>query len=208
MSLRRLAWALAACLLMAPAAQSAVVHDNGTFGAPTGSLGGLVIADDFSFATLTSFNTVRFWAGGDAGAALDYDGTITWQIRDNGASGHPGNLLASGTASPVAQFVSTDGTFDTYLFEFLIPTVTVSGTNFLVLHEGDLSDIEAGNFLWSDVPGAANPNAEDITVLQPTVPLFTDFAFQLLQVPEPLSAALFGAGLIGVAALRRRRKAA
>ena len=44
--------------------------------------------------------------------------------------------------------MSTDGTFDTYVFEFAIPTLTVGGTNFLVLHEGLLSDFEAGNFLW------------------------------------------------------------
>lgn len=212
MKLRRFALGLAAGLLLAPAAvQGAVVHDNGAFGSPSGSLGGLLIADDFRFLAPTSFNTVRFWAGGDAGVALDYDGTITWQIRDNGASGHPGNLLASGTASPVAQFVSTDGTFDTYVFEFAIPTLTVGGTNFLVLHEGLLSDFEAGNFLWSEVPGAANPNAEEITVLESPVPLRTDFAFQLLQVvavPEPVAAALFGSGLIAVAAMRRRQKRA
>ena len=100
MLLRRFALGLAACLLLASAAESAVVHDNGA-SAPSGSLGGLLIADDFNFLNPTSFNTVRFWAGGDAGVALDYDGTITWQIRDNGASGHPGNLLASGNALPL-----------------------------------------------------------------------------------------------------------
>jgi hypothetical protein len=208
MKFRRFALGLAACLLLTAAAvQGAVVHDNGAFGAPAGSLGGRLIADDFTFLAPTSFNTVRFWAGGNAGVALDYDGTITWQIRDNGASGHPGNLLASGTASPLAQFVSTDE-YDTYLFEFAIPTVTVSGTNFLVLHEGLLSDFAFNNFYWNDVPGAANPNAEDITDLQLPEALRTDYAFQLLQVeavPEPVGAAIFGAGLVAAAALRRRK---
>jgi len=198
---------LFAAFALTPVARGQVVHDNGAFGVPAVSLTQFTIADDFTFlGAPVSFNTVRFWAGGLANEALGYSGTIAWQFLDNGASGHPGNLLASGTASPVAQFVGSDGEFDTYVFEFQIPTLTLFGTNFLALHDGPLSSQEQRNFFWSDVPGAANPNAEEITTPNSPVALRTDFAFQLLAVPEPMSAVLLASGLVFAAACRRPRK--
>ena len=196
----------------AGAQAQAVVWDNGLPIDPPGawSLGLRVIADDFTVAgpAAMSVGGVRLWAIAVPAFPFAPTGTMSWQILDNGASGHPGNVLASGAAAPTVTPDGTLGAFDAYRVEFAIPTQVLGpGTYFLALHDGPPGVYAGTNFLWATSSGTGN--AEDITTPAAPVSLGSELAFQLLApvaVPEPATVALTAAGLAVLAVAGRRRR--
>ena len=69
------AFALAAAAGPAPiSARAAVVHDNGPFATGGWRLDARLVADDFTFQSTTSFNTIRFWALVDGGTHVLHHG--------------------------------------------------------------------------------------------------------------------------------------
>lgn len=207
------ATALVMGLLTAPVGAQTVVFDGGppNLAGNGNEMTQWIQAEDFTFASANSFNTVRFWTLEHTGTS--FLGTITWQIAAN-SGGTPGGIIASATVVPsVRTLQTTEGSFDVYQYELNTGNINLAaGTYWLELHNGALSSQARMEFYWhSTTPGFGNTGEELIAP-------FTggwasngaQHAFQLLSsaVPEPTTLALGGVAIAGygLAVLYRRRK--
>src|SRR5689334_13135258 len=138
-------------------AQGAVIIDKGTPQLPSYNMTGFENADDFSFASSNTILAVRFWLEGSLPSQPIY-----YRIYDNGASGAPGNLLASGNAIvSTTPMVSPSG----FIADFnLASSVTLGpGTYYLSLHDGPYGTSNgAGLFWFSSGPGSHFQQANGI----------------------------------------------
>jgi hypothetical protein len=183
-------------------ASAGILYDNGAYGGTTarGISYGLAIANSFvlsSAATVTDVNFVAWTAAnGDTMTAVD------WLITSAALGG---STLASGTAAPTKTFITTGpGTFSNMDIDyelFSIPDLGLgAGTYWLQLQN---ASAPSGNYFYWDQnsgPSQAKSSAAGY------IPSET---FQILgdadTVPEPSTFGLLGTGVLGMAALLRRR---
>ena len=198
-------------LAAAPGANAAVVYNNGGPNqADANNLGFLLQADDFILTAQTTITDVHFWSLEAQGA---YRNGIFWALAAN-ASGSPGAFLASGFQSTVTRSATAVNAlgFAEFQNDFLIsPTLLASGTYWLVLHNGQRTNLgDPNDFYWetaannatirgqeSDDNGASwstnfNEHAFFLTGNGPTV------------VPEPATVLIFATGLAGLLGMRRK----
>jgi hypothetical protein len=201
-----------ACAAMVAAglpAAGAAAFDNG---APdhlsANNMGYAWQADDFSLATGTSVNAISFWSLEAAGA---FRGSISWSIVGDSAGVPGGTVFASGTQSSIARTG-----LGTYLglsefrndFSLGSPLALAAGTYWLVLHNGDFSNMgDPNEFLWETT--AANGTLRGMESFDGGATWsgnFNEHAFQVSAVPEPASVLMLAAGMLVVGGLRRRAR--
>jgi len=206
------------CLLLSTAAEASVLYTNGDF--PNNATvqawkitKGFVAASTFDLAsnsTLTGAD-IGLWAF-PQGDALN---TIDWSIAS--LPDGTGTTYASGTAtiSNSTDFGLNNHDFDLLLDTFALPNVNLaSGTYWLILQNGSvtggdniywdqgggLSSLWAnGNFLGPDTNCGFSANTNG------SCGLSFDITGTPNTVPEPLTISLFGAGVAGAVAMRRRK---
>ena len=185
-----------------------------------------VEADDFTLTDATTLTGIRFWNVQDDVRVIGttYQGSISWQIFTNNAI-EPGTVVASGTTAAVTRSATghslppAQGSLPEFQHDFALPSVALSpGTYWLALHNGPLTTETFQQFYWE----STNPNATLIAVndIAPfdggwmqNPPEASQLAFQLFgdtgsaaAVPEPASLLLLGAGVLGVARHKVRRR--
>ena len=158
---------------LAPRAQAqGIVYDNGTFGV-TGAIqiSNLATADDFTLASPTSFDAIRFWAMDNSFSLFDnFSGNLTWYIYE-GSAGSPSpnaipsiTILSQGTVSGSDITITDTGSLllgnprgQIVQLDFSIPTQNLAaGTYWLRLKEGtDSSGFDLTPIFWIST-GAAN----------------------------------------------------
>lgn len=148
-----------------------------------------VYANDFSVLRSQRIESVDLFLGDndgvDNGVFAAFSGTIGWAIYDNGASGHPGSLVASGSDSAPAV---TDtglnwgsGNSEVFRVRFALdpPVTLASGSWWLAIHEGAwLSPADGSSILWIGAVGQSGMPREVSTITPATwTPEAADNAF-------------------------------
>ena len=131
-----------------------------------------------------------------------------------------GEFLSSGGATVLTGSGNLGDSLDNSVFEFTGTVSVTNGEQFQAGHDDGLQ-LQIGSILVIDAPGPTSFTTTPATYTGPT----GTFSFDLVygeccgapadlgialpfesSVPEPLTLSLFGAGLAGAAAMRRRRK--
>lgn len=177
MSLKNLIASAAAVIAMTLASQASATVYQFTYSAPIVAGGGTDTASGLLFVTPASGDS--FLVTGISGL---YNGSAIT------------GLLATGTccASPFNDnliFPNNDAPPGTGLLD-------LGGIGFTTATENVNLYFALGFTGYSDITGPLNQSN----------PIFSDFGTFTLQAPEPLTLSVFGAGLAGAVAMRRRKK--
>ena len=187
-------------LLLTATLHGAILTDKGTPQFPTYNATDFENADDFTFSSAHSILAVRFW-----GESIP-NSPISYRIYDNGASGAPGNLLASGGVTPTASSFASGFVLD---FNLVTPLSLNPGTYYLSLHDGPYGTSSGAGFFWfSSGPGLHFQQTNAISTPPAEPQTGNEMAFQLFDtqfVPEPGSAWLAAGGVAWIL-LRRLTK--
>jgi len=217
-SLRYSAIALfAACLLGSTSAFATVLYTNGDFPNNATVQGwdvthGNVAASTFDLTSnsILTGADIGLWAF-PQGDALN---SIDWSIAS--LPDGTGTTYASGTATITnsIDFGLNNHGFDLLWDTFALPNVALaSGTYWLILQNGSVS---GGDRIYWDQGGGASNSWISAGYLDPATNCGFSFntngscglSFDIMgtaNVPEPLTLSLFGAGLVGAVAMRRRK---
>ena len=164
------------------------------------------VADDFTIASLSSVESIRFWYSAQFLTDLT---DVTWAIYANSA-GAPGTLLASGAANPLTE---VDGS--AFLASFPFPAVILdAGSYWLEIHSGTtLTDSSGYSVSWLAVDDNATPSAlQDAAPAAPATAMalsgYRQMAFELdgVAVPETNNGLLLMFSLAGIAWRRSRKE--
>jgi hypothetical protein len=210
-------------LLLSVTAQAGVIYSASPNQSGGSDLNAYREADDFAIEVSSTIQQITFWAL--QGNANDYSGSVAWAIH-NDSDGTPGAVVASGSATPAGTATGQSvADFQEYSYAFALSVSLSPGTYWLKLHNGPDFDLPTTDFFWEwSNSETGNSQSQDLSSLIPSVfnsPVqtapwtsnFTELAFQvdgtvnesLAGVPEPQTFLLFGAGLLALPFLRRRR---
>jgi hypothetical protein len=198
MKLFRLLAVTLGCLLFSAYASAGVVYENGAF---DGTFQGAQISppqevsDSFTLAEHANLTrvTLGLWSATNS-APL----SLTWSI----GSSPFGNDLGSGSASLSSSLVLSYPGFDVYLASFDLNLALEAGDYWLTLADGASTGGQALGWDINFGPSQAFYRAGTDT--GPTDSEYFRLEATEATVPEPASLVLFGAGLLGVVAARRR----
>lgn len=209
---------IASFLLGSTFANAAVLYTNGDFPNNATVQGwnithGFVVASTFDLAsnsTLTGAD-IGLWAF-PQGDALN---TVDWSIAS--LPDGTGTTYASGTATinNSIDFGLNNHDFDLLLDTFALPNVDLAaGTYWLILQNGSVTG--GDNIYWDQGGGLSSLWANGQFIGPDTNCGFSfntngscGLSFDITgstSVPEPLTVSLFGAGIAGTIAIRRRKK--
>jgi hypothetical protein len=192
---------IAAALLLAPATLTAstIVYDNGAINGTVDAwsiatnLYGYEVSDSFTLAataTLTGAD-VGLWVGGG-----DTPSSLTWYIGTSFFDASQG----TGTVTPSNNYWGNAYGYDIYDSTFSLPSITLGpGTYYLSLSGMTTYD---SNIYWDETDGPSSAYELNYGAIPSE-------SFRLYSggstVPEPASFGLIGMGLLGLAAVLRRR---
>jgi hypothetical protein len=109
-----------------------------------------LVAENFSISGAGPFavNSLQFWSL--MSATTDYRGSVYWAVYSD-ATGGPGSVLFSGTASPTASATGKSSAFgyDEYLFDFAVNfSLAADTTYWLALQNAPLGSTDPTEMLW------------------------------------------------------------
>jgi hypothetical protein len=192
---------IAAALLLAPATLNAstVVYDNGAINGTIDAyniatnISGYIVSDSFTLSATTTLT------GADAGLWVypgDTPSSLTWSIGTSFFD----TSLGTGTETPSNTYWGSG--FDYYpIYDstFSLPSVTLAaGTYYLTLSG---ATAENSYLYWDETDGPSSAEQNGNAIGSESFRLYTGGA----TVPEPASFGLIGMGLLGMAAVLRRR---
>jgi hypothetical protein len=211
--------------LVSPSATAAVLYDNDFGGLISGDHASedawgidanedYSVVDSFSLSTTTSLGGVNIYVATHAGDVVT---ALDWSILDNSSPSNPfaGNVLYSGIVTlPSSTFIKTVAYGDISELSFTIATGALTAGTTYWLELGGVTSTLGTPVDWdqSDGPSTAyRMNASSQVYQLPNGEVCNGLctgseSFQLLSTPEPGTIVLFWAGLIGLAALRRRAR--
>ena len=176
------------------------------------------VADNFSLGFVVNLTSIKFWSVQSAPG--DYSGSVFWSIYSD-ASGSPGSVLFSDTATPaaVATGNSTGFGYDEYEFNIAVAFQLLAGDYWLALHNGPLSQTDSVEMLWATSTSGVGPSGQyDDLGDAPDggwLDSGNEHAFELsgdrvvIQppgIPEPSTLALLFCGLLAARSVRRQSK--
>lgn len=207
---------LLGALLLAGESRAAVIFDNGTPNQAGGNeMSGWVQAEDFSLAETRLLTDVHFWTV-DVGT---WDGQLGYYFFADNA-GSPGAVLDSGSATNLVRTATgnqvTIAGFNPspeyeWSFDLASPFLAAGGTTYwLGLHASANFNRDEIFWEWTGTGFGSTGYESGGGTFNNWNNNFRNFAFNLtgspVSVPEPATLSLFGVGVAGF--LARRRKAA
>jgi hypothetical protein len=171
--------------------------------------------DNFALGSSASISSINFTGEYDNDPAPPPFLTgFTLSIYSD-SLGQPGGLLYTQIVSSNANETLVAGQTYTYGINFTSSFAAAGGTTYWVSVVSDLDQKSGNVWGWSSGTGGDGSSYQDVTGL-PRTHQFYDLAFTLngdvtgdgTSVPEPISISIFGAGLAGAIAMRRRKKTA
>lgn len=195
---------------LSQAAMAVTVYNNGAPDLVYGTgMSEFQVAENFTLGNNYDLTNLRFWS--IQSTAGDYSGSVYWAIYAN-SGGAPGSIVTFGTSAVAATPTggSTGFGYGAYAFDIPVAFSLTAGNYWLGLHNGPLANISPSEMLWATTAvaiGSAGLYKDVVWVSSGNEHAFA-IDGNVSAVPEPATAALLLAGLLGTASLARRRRVA